>query len=347
MFFKNKEIQKRKPDEISIIISSDDNYAPYVGVTVQSIIENSSKNLPYTIYILDGDISKTNKKLLNKIQTHNVKITYIDMKSYMKNINLSLFYIYNHFKLASYFRFFIPIIFKNFEKIIYCDCDGIFKDNIAKLNDIDMKEYWIGAVKDTYVNILLKNPEMFPYFKNTLNLQNPENYFQAGLLIMNIKELIKHNFTNKCIKTLKILQKPKYVDQCILNSVCQNNVLFLDNSWNVESPVIRDINKNRDTLPEEFCETYLNAYNNPKFIHYCGPKKPWNTQKTYNSEKFWEYARRTPFFSKTKKSGKKKLKPVPIYQKIFSVKNSTDKRHKVLTIMGVKIKFRKKQEKTK
>ena len=68
-----KAIKKRTPNEISIVISTDNNYAHYTGVTIQSIINNSSKNKKYTIYILDGGISLSNKLKLKFMQTHNVK----------------------------------------------------------------------------------------------------------------------------------------------------------------------------------------------------------------------------------------------------------------------------------
>lgn len=300
MFLGNKEIKKRKRNEISVVMASDDNFAPYLGVTIKSIIENSSQNTDYTIYILDGGISKINKKLLNNIQTHNVKIRFININSYMQNSDKDIFYTYGHFKIATYFRFFIPIIFKNFEKVIYCDCDGIFKDDIAKLNNIDIKNYLLGAVSDTYVNFLLTKPEMYSYFKDTLKLQKPENYFQAGVLILNIKELCKNDFTNKCIEALELIKKPKYLDQCVLNSVCQGKVFFLDGSWNVESPVMNNVNNSKkdEKLPDELCETFLKAYNNPKYIHFCGSRKPWNTPDMHNSEKFWEYAKMTDFYEK-------------------------------------------------
>ena len=50
-----KEIKKRTQNEISIIMSADNNYAFYLGVTIKSIVVHASPKRNYTIYILDGE----------------------------------------------------------------------------------------------------------------------------------------------------------------------------------------------------------------------------------------------------------------------------------------------------
>ena len=47
---------------ISIFLTSDENYAKYMAVTIQSIISNTKEKINF--YILDGGIAKTTK---NKI----------------------------------------------------------------------------------------------------------------------------------------------------------------------------------------------------------------------------------------------------------------------------------------
>ena len=341
-----KEIKKRTQNEISIIMSADNNYAFYLGVTIKSIVVHASPKRNYTIYILDGEISKKNKSILNKIQTKNVKIKYIDMLSYLKDFDCNLLYTYDYFTLPTYFRFFIPLIFKNYDKVIYCDCDAVFMSDIAELYNVEMNNYWIAAVRDTYVNILLCNNEKKLYFKNTLKLKQPENYFQAGLLIMNIQEMLKNNLTDLCLEALKEIKKPLYLDQCILNSICQNHVLFLDGCWNIESPVKRNINKYKNILPDYIFNSYIQAYENPKYMHFCGEKKPWNTPKISNSKIFWEYAVLTPFYKQILienniSNPKTEMKNLSFFQKLFSVKNSIDKIHKIITIFGIQIKIKR------
>ena len=62
---------------IPVVLASDDNYAPYLGVCIQSVITNASADKKYHIYILDGGISEHSKKLIYGLAKTQVKIEFI------------------------------------------------------------------------------------------------------------------------------------------------------------------------------------------------------------------------------------------------------------------------------
>ena len=264
------EIVSMYDGEIPIIMSADNTYVPYLAVTIQSIIENAPEKAKYSIYVLHNEISKINQNKILKMQNAFLTIQFVDISSFFDEQNDKLFYTCNHFSVATYFRFFIPKLFKSFKKVIYCDCDAVFLKDVSKLYDIDLKTNWLAAVKDTMVNIdLMKSLKAIKYYKDFLKLERPDNYFQAGLLIINIEELLKNNFTELCLNTLKIIKRPKYVDQCILNKVCENKVLFLNNEWNVEHfiPLIEPNFKN--FLSKTQYESFQEAWLSPAYLHFC------------------------------------------------------------------------------
>ena len=82
-------------NNIPIVFSCDNNYAPYLAVTIQSIIENSSSNNNYDIFILDENFNNTTKnKIFYQIKNkNNFNITFIPIKQYLNNIDLSVFFI--------------------------------------------------------------------------------------------------------------------------------------------------------------------------------------------------------------------------------------------------------------
>ena len=334
-------------DEISIVFATDDNYAPCLGGGgIQSLIENASENNNYVIYILDGGISPVNKTRMLSLEIKNVKIKFIDMSLYTKNINIKNFYISGYFSFASYFRLFIPEIFSNFDKILYLDSDGILLDDPAKLYNTDLEGNFIGATQDIgLLSINVPYENMYKYIKNTLKLKNPCKYFQSGVLLMDIKKLLEFNFFDRCIQKIKEIKKPKYLDQCILNSVCYGSVKFLDPSWNVENHCF-SFDKQLSNLKNDLAGQFQEAKKHPKFLHYTSGLKPWNTPSVMNGELYFNYARKTPFYEEliyrySKIDTKKEFAKIynNFFERLFSYKIIITPRRgfRLLTILGIKI----------
>ena len=62
----------------------------------------------------------------------------------------------------------------------------------------------------------------------------------------------------------------------------------------------------------------------------------------YLTDLYIKYAENTPY-KINKQNLKKMINGNSFYRKIFSLKNSKNKKHKILTICGIKMKFRRKQ----
>lgn len=335
---------------IPVVMSADNNYAPYLAVCIKSLIENSSKNNNYCIYVLYTELSESNQTKIKNLETSNCNIEFIDVTSYYADLDLSNFY-YGNLSLASYNRFLIPKIFSDYKKVIYCDCDAVFNADVAEVFNIDIGNKYIGAIKDTFVNYLvLKDSNNEYYYKNILGLEKSENYFQSGFMIMNIPELLKNNFSDNFLLTLKKIEKPKYYDQCILNIVCQNNVYFIPEEWNFMFSV-HFIPDYKQFLPKDILQRYMQAHKNPKYIHFCGAAKPWQDPLLDKAEIFWKYARMTDFYEQIIYENIYKKDNTTINnnhlvnnnksEKIFSIRDSDDKSHKIITIFRIKIKIKK------
>ena len=87
---------------IPIFFAVDDVYSPFLAVTLQSLIENASKNYYYSIKILYTNMQEENKKKLAKYESKNVKIEFVDLNYYIKKIQDKLYtrdyYIHNTIK---------------------------------------------------------------------------------------------------------------------------------------------------------------------------------------------------------------------------------------------------------
>lgn len=286
-------------NNVPIILPSDNNYVPFLGITLQSILDHTSDKKNYDIFILASQITSVNqKRILSLIQGYNnVSLRFCDMDLIMEKFKVS-FPIYAYYTVSTYFRFFAPELFKNFSKVIYLDSDMIVLDDVAKLMDYDLKDNLIGACRDAEANRWQLGPhkyELQKYYKE-IGLKNPKGYFQAGTLVFNIKQMNKENTMKRFFEQLKTDKKLLCLDQDILNIVCQNRVLYLDVAWNIEwITQIRSENLNKD-LSIDMYNLYSKALQNPKIIHYCDDIKPWREPSRPLADIWWKYARKTIFY---------------------------------------------------
>ena len=286
---------------IPVILSSDDIYAPYLGVTVKSVIENAAPDNKYEIFILDGGISVLNQKQIQSLSEPNVQIRFIRPETYMQGIDLSVFYVRSHFSLPTYYRLFIPEIFRKYDRVLYLDCDMIVLDDVAKLFGLDMQGKMLAAVKDVGIQkkLLFNDKNFIHYLKDVLKLRTPSDYLQAGVIVFDIKRLRQFDFMNKCLETLKEIKTPLYVDQDIINSVSEGNVHFIGQEWNFQRQAVTDVFNEKEisqSLPPDIFEEFTEALAHPKIIHYAGEEKPWKYPRHPLFEQWWHYARMTPFY---------------------------------------------------
>ena len=206
-------------------------------------------------------------------------------------------YIEIHATLATYYRFFIARLFGQYSKIIYLDADIIINRDIAELYSIDIGDNWIGAAIDVREGIAVRkeltvsNRNWCTYVTRELGLSDPYAYFQAGVLLINVKEFIENRLEEKCFKVLEKIQKPILSDQDILNAVCQGHVQYFPVVWNVEWQIPFEFETYAEDLPGNLYKEYQEALETPAILHYASSRKPWTESKLPNAEHWWCYAR--------------------------------------------------------
>lgn len=291
-----------KEKNIPIVMSFNDSYAPYAGILIKSIINNSDKEKNYDIFIYDGGISDINKNNMNIILSNknNIHITFLNAETIFSKYN---FYSHSHFSIEMYYRLYIPDVFRNFNRVIYIDSDTIIRKDIASLLEIDLEGKSIAAVRDCVMQGFVKykvrsNQETHSlpsqdYLKTYLGIEDNNTYFQSGVLLIDV------NKARKKIEEIRfiLMSEKKYwfPDQDILNKVYHNDVFYLDQKWNV-------YHGNGDTqtffrdLPEDISKKYFESRENPFIIHFAGPRKPWIYHKIDFASYFWGIARETPWY---------------------------------------------------
>lgn len=167
---------------------------------------------------------------------------------------------YDRISAFTYARLYIPELLKEYDKCIYIDGDIIVRRNLDDVMNMDIP--YIGAVKDADAKWLLKE------------IDKPV-YYNAGFLVLNLKQLRKDNFTSKCIDYIDNHNK-NYLgrdeswlhDQTTINALYSEKITELDESYNWQlswnPPSKYSEIKNDPT--NIHC---LTDYNKSTFVRYC------------------------------------------------------------------------------
>ncbi|WP_289147632.1 DUF4422 domain-containing protein [uncultured Megamonas sp.] len=304
VFFENTEKLKElypafEENNIPIIFGASNEFLSYSAVYIQSIIDNMNEKNNYDIIILENNISKVNKeKLLTMIENkRNISIRFYNPRMLVKDRS---FYVnsINQSEVA-YYRILVPYILKNYDsKAIVSDCDLIVTIDIANLYKIDLEGKIAGIVKDIvwhgWYNGKVK--EIVDYNKNILKLNNPLNYVNTGVMLLDCKKYRdKYNIED----ILNCVTQNNYMiqEQDALNSILENNIHFLDLRWNLytlSSDFIKDTVDNYASVIEK--NIYYEACKDPYIIHWAAQPKPWTHPEISLGYLWWEIARKTPFY---------------------------------------------------
>lgn len=260
---------------IPIFFTVDDKYIPFLAVAIQSLIENSTEKYYYLIKILYTDITEENKKKISKYERENVDIEFVDLNYYINKIK-DMLYTRDYYSKTTYFRLFIPELYPQYNKAIYLDCDIVILSDIANLYNIDLENNLVAAAPDGVIQTI----EVFQeYAEKVVGVADYHNYFNAGILVMNLDELRKFGFQEKFTYLLSTVKFSVAQDQDYLNRLCKGRVKLFETTWN-KMPISGD-NEEKEKL---------------SLIHYNLAFKPWHFEDILYKEYFWQYAENTEFF---------------------------------------------------
>ena len=288
---------------VNIVFSTDRNYIPYLSVSLQSIIDNSSLENNYDIVILCQDIYDFQKRnLIHQVKKYtNISIRFFNMNSYVSKYNVDRLFTRPDMSVSAYYRLFVGDIFSKYDKIIYLDCDLIVNRDIKELFGVETKDHALAACLDTNIAhkmVASQNNEKYmakfrEYMRDTFGFYDTKNYFNSGVLVIDINKFQEVNLEY----LLELAQKNTefYHDQNVLNIAFNYNCLILPDTWNVQAH-IKYYPKYRQQLPINIIALYDEYEQIPAIIHYTSQPKVWHDPYKQWANIWWEYARKTPFY---------------------------------------------------
>ncbi len=258
---------------IPIFFAVDDNYAPYMAAALESLKENSSSKYIYDINILVESISPAHIKNITAIASDNIKITFCDVT---KNVSAlcSRLHLRDYYTRATYYRFFIPELFPQYNKGLYLDCDIIITRDVADMYNTVLGNNLLAAMSEEIITDI----EVFSRYSEVV-LGVPKNkYFNAGILVMNLREMRRMHIEEVFADLLSKKTYSVAQDQDYLNVICHGRVKMLNILWN------------KTPMP------YADKNVIPYIVHYKINFKPWRYDGIVYGELFWQYAKKTPYY---------------------------------------------------
>ncbi len=182
----------------------------------------------------------------------------------------------------TYYRIFAPIYLpRSVERILYIDPDTIILNSLNHFYSADFGDSLIIGAKHF-------DGAIDSWNRGRLGIKHSEKYINAGIMLLNIKEM------RKCFDDKKIFNLIKYrssilflADQDLINIIYDGKIKTMSEyKINLDERSFKRLLK-RCTLEE--CLEFVAA--NTLIVHYNGKNKPWNDAYSGYLKQFYdEYA---------------------------------------------------------
>lgn len=272
---KRNTLTKNNKKIIPIFYACDKNFCKFTAVSIKSLLDNANKDYYYKIYVLNNDIDDAEKAFINKqFSGEYFDIEFVNVQMQLDEMKIDL-PLRDYYSKTTYYRMFIAKMFPNYDKAIYIDSDTVVVGDVSELFNTDIKNNLVGACHE---QVMLQNKIFGDYVEEVVGVKR-ENYFNAGILLINCKLFRKEKILKKFINLLSEYKFVVTQDEDYLNVLCKDRVLFLNGGWNTEM-------YGKLVVGEEEI----------KIIHYIMVSKPWHYKDCVMNDAFWKYAKKTEYY---------------------------------------------------
>ena len=263
-------------NDINVLLCFDSNYNIQAEVTINSLLNNSTKFINfYIIHDSPESFNKNKLRILDHKNTNEVNVYKFVRREGVVFPNFEK----SHMTEATYYRLFIAdYIPKNVGEIMYIDPDIICINNFDLLYQTTVEN-----LKSSNFVLSARTEHLEESDSETavrLELTN-NKYFNAGVTFINYKKWHEEKYTENLILHMSYLgDRVVWYDQDIMNS-------YLDGMYN--------------EIPSKlnFTDIYLpvdNAKKEAVLYHYWGKMKPWTVKGFINyGESFYQTLYRNMF----------------------------------------------------
>lgn len=263
---------------IPIVMVSDDNFISQIRVAIWSMRKSTCKEafLEITILCLK-ELGESSRKRLQELEA-----VFLNLSIRFYEVDFQIFSRarpMGHVPVASFYRLVIADVMKEYEKCLFLDGDLIVNTDLCALYSQDIGEFYIAGVRD---NEFLYDPDAaFGHLEN-YGFKDYYHYVNAGVMLFNLTKLREDHLQERFLECMKI--DFPYMDQDILNKVCEGNIKLLELKYNFFS---------RCKTAGCYSASDKKKINGKtwEILHFAGYDKPWQNIRVYGAQEWWECAK--------------------------------------------------------
>lgn len=258
-----------------IVMACDDRLVMPLATALRSLAETNRNRWPLIVYLLFADIEEqTRRRVAASLPTGCIELVWIP-------VDLSRFlglYTAGHISKMTYARLLLPeLLPATVTRALYLDYDLLVLADLEPLCSSNVGECPISAVSDCLLRLFISGPAAGN------GLPHVRNYFNAGVLLLNLETWRAQGITQKALEYLLGNPKSPFSDQDALNVACDGRWHRLDERWNFQNH--SGIRIQRLTPTER-----------PSIVHFVTSAKPWIASvRNPNSTLYDGFRSRTKF----------------------------------------------------
>lgn len=239
-------------DPIPIVFACNGRYVEQTAVALHSVLAHRSRGERTRLHVLGLELSLRQLQRLRSVgERHaNCKLCVENADRAATAGSYSACY-----SAAANLRLSIPDLFPQSRRALWLDSDILVVDSLEPLLAWDLGNCYLAAVREVDATGQLA-------LGQRLNLPEPANYFNSGVLLLNLEAMRRDGIHRRALQLLRSPDAGKrlrFPDQDALNLVAHGRVQFLPLRWNLMANTLQD---NSSTVPA--------------LIHFAGGKKPWD-----------------------------------------------------------------------
>ena len=209
-----------------VLYTCDENYAPYAGISMNSLFENNREIEHICVYLVEDGVSEENKKRFfkeaEKYGRELITVSAAPIAARIKRLNIPS---YRGSLAANCRLFFDSFIREEVDRLLYLDCDTLVVSSLAGLTEINMNGKTVGAVRDSLTD----------EYKTLIGLSESDDYFNSGVLLIDVKMWREQNVTKQLFEYAKRVRSGFCnPDQDLLNIVLKDKKYILPPEYNFQ-----------------------------------------------------------------------------------------------------------------
>lgn len=254
---------------MNIVCSTDKRYVMPTGVMLTSLLINNNDEDIHVHLLYDELPIQDISDLRHCVESYGKRITFykIDYRLF-DNFPMGEKYQSLHINsMATYYRLYMTEVLPNsINKVIYLDGDLVVRHSLKSLWNTDIDEFYVAAVPDVFNN----NTKHY----NRLRYSQSLGYFNAGVLLVNLKKWRQDNILQDFLNYVKLYPSRLAAhDQDVMNYLFREQKVFIDLKYNMQNDFF--FKPDYSCLSWEFEKQLKAAQMDPVIVHFTGLFKPW------------------------------------------------------------------------